>query len=45
MLDAHIAWFLVAGSALLALTVLPRVFPDRPLSLPIVYVAAGAGLF
>ena len=45
MIDAHIAWFLVAGSALLAMTVLPRVFSDRPLSLPIVYVAAGAGLF
>src|SRR6056297_570577 len=45
MLDVHIVWFLLAGSALLAMTVLPRFFSDRPLSLPIVYVAAGAALF
>jgi NhaP-type Na+/H+ or K+/H+ antiporter len=45
MLDVHIGWFLLAGTALLAMTVLPGLFSGRPLSLPIVYVAAGAVLF
>ncbi len=45
MIDVHIGWFLLAGTALLAMTVLPGLFADRPLSLPIVYVAGGAVLF
>ncbi len=44
-LDLHIVWFVLGGVALLAMTVLPGKFASRPLSLPIVYVAAGFLVF
>ena len=43
--DLHIGWLVIGGIALLAMTVLPRLFDRRPLSVPIVYVAAGFGVF
>ena len=43
--DLHIAWLVMGGVALLSMTVLPRVLHARPLSLPILYVLIGFGVF
>ncbi len=43
--DLHLGWLVLAGLALIALTTLPRVLHARPLSVPIVYLAAGYLLF
>ena len=41
-IDVHIGTILVVGVGLLAMTVLPRMFAKRPLSLPLVYIVFGA---
>ena len=43
--DLHIGWIVLGGAALFAMTVLPRLLHTRPLSLPILYVAAGFAIF
>ncbi len=43
--DLHIGWLVLGGIALLAMTVLPRVFSSRPLSVPLLYVVAGYAVF
>lgn len=45
MIDLHIGWLLTAGTALLAMTVLPSLLDGRPFSLPIIYIAAGFLVF
>ena len=43
--DLHIGWLVIGGVALLAMTLLPRAFGSRPLSVPLLYVAVGYGVF
>ena len=43
--DLHIGWLVIGGLALLAMTLLPRAFGNRPLSVPLLYVAVGFGVF
>ncbi|WP_420452263.1 cation:proton antiporter [Ilumatobacter sp.] len=43
--DLHIGWLTLGGVALIALATLPRLVHDRPLSVPILYVAAGYLVF
>ena len=43
--DLHIGWLVVGGLALLAMTVLPSILHRRPLSVPLLSVAIGFGIF
>jgi len=43
--DLHIGWLVLGGMALLAMTVLPRAFSSRPLSVPLLYVVVGYVVF
>lgn len=44
-MDPHVATYLILGLALAGMTVLPRCLEDHPLSLPLLYVLAGVGIF
>lgn len=43
--DLHIGWLVLGGLAMVAMVVLPRILHTRPLSVPIIYVAVGFGVF
>lgn len=45
MIGLHIGVILIGGIALLMMTVLPHLLADRPLSLPLIYIAFGWVLF
>lgn len=45
MIGLHIGVILIAGVALLLMTILPHLLADRPLSLPLLYIAYGWLLF
>lgn len=45
MIDLHLGIILIGGTALLMMTILPHLLANRPLSLPLVYIAFGWALF
>jgi len=45
MIGLHIGIILIVGVALLMMTILPHLLADRPLSLPLIYIAFGWVLF
>lgn len=45
VIGLHIGIILIVGAALLMMTILPHLLADRPLSLPLIYIAYGWVLF